>query len=144
MCKYNFSFFIHCSKISDVLSLVRMHLIKYKAQQQQLQLKKKGMVEGVKWKVNPPLGLQSRYLRLNSFPIHPVPAGPLGSSEPSGKNSPEDNKQSKLGYRQWLLRRNRIIILTSYSKTMPNQKSHIVNGEIQLSNISQQKQLMRH
>lgn len=59
---------------------------------------KTGTVEVDKWKVSPPLGLKSRDLRLNSFPIHPVPAGPLGFSEPSGKNSPEDNKQSKLGY----------------------------------------------
>lgn len=73
--------------------------------------------------MSPPLGLQSRYLRLHSFPVHPAPAGPPG---PSGKNSPED-KQGKLGYQQWLLKMNWIIILTSYSETIPNQKSHIIN-----------------
>lgn len=33
------------------------------------------MLEVVKWKVNPPLYLQSRYLRLNTSQIYPVPPG---------------------------------------------------------------------
>lgn len=68
------------------------------------------MLEVVKWKVNPPLYLQSRYRRPNSAQIYPVPAGLtvhhlFALVDPQVKNSQEDNKQGKQ-YRQQLLRMN--------------------------------------